>query len=1504
MDTYTIEDLVWAIEADRGQFSLFLVRCNYRTLRDEMMQQLRESCDISEMELQPEDESLYWTLKAFVAEENPTALMVYGFENVKNIVELLTSTNNLREKFVEDFKFPVVFWVSDAAIAKFEELAMDFKSFGKPINLPISLDALQTDLHDNIESFFNRILEVGGDRFPTNEEILGSNYRNEIESALADLQKLGGEISEEIEGVCEFIRGRDTYFNHKIDDAIAYYQNTTQLWQNVKEISPLKEAVLQYHLGLCDRALAEEAEEEEKQQSFWSQAKEYFTTCLEKLQGFRREDLAANFINELGEAFLNFPVWQSLKELAIESVTLQKTYSHSLELARAYGFLARVVLKEEDWQEARDRANLALETLGSLPLAERKNKAVYLLLLAQVQEYTGEHDRSFQCVEQSIAIGIEGKPYYFLQLLKELRKLYFSNKHYLDAYKTKIEYQSIRQQYGLTAFVGAGRVKASKTQNFKVSGRQGDVNRLLDRISSPRNKLTIIYGQSGVGKSSLIEAGLVPTLRAKKRIDNRDILVLNLRVYTHWIDDLRYLLVEELERHNKPITLPSEECSLAAVLEQLTVNSNNYLLTILVFDQFEEFFFTAKTSAQQRQFFEFFRDCLSQRFVKVILSLREDYLHLILQGTRHLDLSIINNDILDRYILYYIGNFSKRSAREVIDELTQDSRFRLESDLKTRLIADLAMELDEVRPIELQITGAQLQRENIRNLSQYRQIGEQPTERLVQKYLDAVVRDCGEGNQEIARLVLSLLIDEKNNTRPLKTKQELEEALRSLKVNAIGNRLERLDLVLSIFVLSGLVILLPEKPADRYQLVHDYLVDVIRRQQGASLLAQLKQAEEKMEREKLARLKLLKKSLMGAVVGLVGLTGIASLAIFYAFEARKQTIAAKNQEIVALSQSSKAYYALSPGSLNSLLEALKASVRVKQAEQDIKPENRILAISMLQQAIYEPEIKERNHLEEHQTGVLSVKWSSDGKILASGNWDRTIKIWSREGELLRTLTGHEYPVESVAWNPDGKILASGGGDGVIKIWSREGEFLSVFAENQSSINSVAWSPDGKALASGNGLGMIEIWNQEGKLLDALEGHQDPVESVAWNPDGTILASGSADKTIKIWSQDGELLYTLRGHQDEITSVDWNSDGKMLASASQDRTVKIWSRDGELLYTLVGHQNGVTSTDWNSDGKTLASASWDSVLKIWSRDEEPLYTLVGHQNGVTSADWNSDGKTLASANLDKTIKIWSRKGELLYTLEGHGKRIDSVAWSANGKILASASVDSIKLWSHKGGILKTFKGHQDSVFGLSWSPDSKILASASADKTIKLWSLKGELLHTLNGHEDEVNTIVWNPDGKILASASADKTIRLWSRQGELLKTLKKHKNVVGSVEWSSDGKMLASASADGTLKIWTRNGELLHTLKGHTDFVWSVTWSPDGKILTSTGADKTIKVWTRDGELLHTFTGYKHLVWSMIWSPDGKTLTAIHGDNTLILWFDLDNLLSRSCNWMKDYFAR
>ncbi|NEO03933.1 MAG: hypothetical protein F6K50_54245 [Moorea sp. SIO3I7] len=249
-------------------------------------------------------------------------------------------------------------------------------------------------------------------------------------------------------------------------------------------------------------------------------------------------------------------------------------------------------------------------------------------------------------------------------------------------------------------------------------------------------------------------------------------------------------------------------------------NQRQNQINILIFDQFEEFFFACREPAEQKRFFEFFRDCLNIPYLKVILCLREDYLHLLLKCARQVDLDAINNDILNKGILYYVGNFSPDEAKSIISNLTTRAKFYLEDALVDELVNDLAKNepVGEVSPIELQIVGVQLQTEQINTLAAYRQNGSK--EKLVERYLEGVVSDCGSENQNAAWKILGLLTD-KDGTRPFRTKDDLGAELQLSTDN--------LDFILELLVKSGLVMKWQQEPDAQYQLIYDYLVEPILR---------------------------------------------------------------------------------------------------------------------------------------------------------------------------------------------------------------------------------------------------------------------------------------------------------------------------------------------------------------------------------------------------------------------------------------------------------------------------------------------------------------------------------------------------------------------------------------------------------------------------------------------------------------------------------------------------
>ncbi|MEB3278889.1 MAG: WD40 repeat domain-containing protein [Lyngbya sp.] len=499
-------------------------------------------------------------------------------------------------------------------------------------------------------------------------------------------------------------------------------------------------------------------------------------------------------------------------------------------------------------------------------------------------------------------------------------------------------------------------------------------------------------------------------------------------------------------------------------------------------------------------FSQFLKICLNLPYVKIILSLREDDLHCLLECENLVMLDAINNNILDQKNRYHLKEFSKTEAKAVIERLTQRAKFELEPALIETLVEDLADEQGEVRPIELQVVGAQLQEEGeqgITTLAQYQQLGKNPKAELIKHSIEQIIEDCGKENEDAAWDVLFALTDEKF-TRPIKTRSELMAAIRSnYKLDPSENSEEPASFI-DIILESGLLLRQREKtrdrtpssPENRYQLLHDYLVLPIRQryaikeqQRRTEIHQRLQQAQAAKKEAEAALQKMSQKQLMDRNRLLKQLLGLAILtAIGLGFTAK---IAYKQKQlanIATLTSASDALY-FSHQKFDAIMESLRAVKQLRQLKKlsliNFGLQNTEISIAAtLQQAVYG--IHELNRLEGHNEVVWDVNFSPDGKTIASASVDKMIKLWTPQGKLLNTLKGHQKSITTVTFSPDGQMLASSSQDKTVKLWK---------------------------LGTDTQMAAIPI---------TLTGHRDVVSSVSFSPDGRIIASASEDKTVKLW----------------------------------------------------------------------------------------------------------------------------------------------------------------------------------------------------------------------------------------------------------------------------------------------------------------------------------------------------------------------------------------------------
>ncbi|KAA8491677.1 Vegetative incompatibility protein HET-E-1 [Porphyridium purpureum] len=303
------------------------------------------------------------------------------------------------------------------------------------------------------------------------------------------------------------------------------------------------------------------------------------------------------------------------------------------------------------------------------------------------------------------------------------------------------------------------------------------------------------------------------------------------------------------------------------------------------------------------------------------------------------------------------------------------------------------------------------------------------------------------------------------------------------------------------------------------------------------------------------------------------------------------------------------------------------------------------------------------------------------------------------------LTGHSDHVNALDFSPDGRFIASGSSDKTIKVWdAHTGACVRTLTEHFDEVGAVRFSPDGKLIASGSSDTAVKLWDAHaGACVRTMKGHSGLVWAVDFSPDGRFIASGSSDTAVKVWdTRTGMCVRTMTGHLSSVLALDFSSDGRYIASGSNDKTVKLWDAyTGACVRTMIGHADLVWVVQLSPDGQFIVSGSADKTVKLWDAHTGAcVRTIAGHSNSVCAAHFSPDGRFIASGSADKTIKLWDADtGTCVRTITG---RSDWLLMRVM-RYLAGAN-----------------EGHSGEVQAVRFSPDGRFIASGSADKTTKVW----------------------------------------------------------------------------------------------------------------------------------------------------------------------------------------
>ena len=1146
---------------------------------------------------------------------------------------------------------------------------------------------------------------------------------------------------------------------------------------------------------------------------------------------------------------------------------------------------------------------------------------------------------------------------------------------------------------GLAAF--------GSTQARWFFGRHQAISDLLSQLDErlAGGGLLAVVAPSGAGKSSLLAAGLIPALAGGALPGSRAWPVVATTPGAHPLATL-VARVAERTRVEQPVVAPADAAgdpdrfvgflteAVAAYTGKQRETSTSARVVLIV-DQCEEIFTECRTESERQVFIAALGAAARSAVALVVLGIRADFYGPCLVYPALL--TALQGPVA-------LGPMSAEQLRSVITCPAQAEGLSLEPGLVELLLRDLGVAEDAgvdaaghdpgalpllahaLRTTWQQSKGQTLTVAGYRRTGGIRQALATTAERAYTRLSPA--------EQQIARRVLLRLVnvsdqDESGDTRRRSTRARLAEALPP------PGSAEALDTVLEVFGRARLLTFGSANTGntadtDSVEITHEALLrswprlrQWIDTDRAGNLTRQeLENAAAGWHREgrdaaglyRGARLEAARTWAMSTAQR-ADLSPVASAFLAASIEQEHHSARLRRAVLVVLSvlalvASGAAAVALSQSvaaqrerdtalfsQITAQADRLRGTDTSLAAQLDLtayrmRPKTRDLYTALLTDA----NAALATPLNTHAAVINAVAFSPDGRTLATGSNDHTVRLWdvvapARPAPLGPRLIGHTGDVYTVAFSPDGHILATGSADDRVRLWNVADPAHPVslgqpLVGHTRTVFTVAFSPDGHVLATGSRDHTVRLWNVTDPthpvpLGPPLIGHTGDVRTVAFSPDGRTLAStGSDDQTVRLWNvtdlaRPVLLGSPLTGHIKDVFTVAFSPDGRTLATGSRDHTVRLWSvtdpaHPVSLGLPLTGHTDDVNAVAFSRDGHVLASGSDDRKVLLWNVTDpaHPMLLsppLTGHINAIETVAFSPDGRTLAVGGDDPTALLWNIPATIM---TGHTNAVTAVVFNPDGHVLATGGGDqTVRLWNvtdpaHPVSLGLPLSGHTNAVTAVAFSPDGRTLATGGGDQTVRLWNVADPahpvpVGQPLTGHTDTVHAVVFSPDGRTLATGGGDRTVRLWdvvdpARAGPLGPPLTEHTNIVYAVAFSPDGRTLASGSNDTTVRLWNvadpaRPAPLGPPLTEHTNSVTAVAFSPDGRTLASGGYDATVRLWdvadpAHPVELGQPLTGHTGWIYAVAFSPDGRTLASGSEDRTVRLWGrDVDRAIQRIC---------
>jgi WD40 repeat protein/class 3 adenylate cyclase/energy-coupling factor transporter ATP-binding protein EcfA2 len=1052
-------------------------------------------------------------------------------------------------------------------------------------------------------------------------------------------------------------------------------------------------------------------------------------------------------------------------------------------------------------------------------------------------------------------------------------------------------------------------------------GREQLVAELVARLVAAR--FVAVVGPSGSGKSSLVRAGLLPTLAggALPGSDTWEPLVL-----APGPDPVR-ALAERLGPHlpgADPTALAARlqagPDALAQVAAEALAGRPDTARLLLVVDQFEEVFTACRDEAARRRFVEPLVAAATAREGRcvVALALRADFYG---RCAAHPELAA---ELADSQVL--VGPMTDEELRRAVVEPARRVGCVVEPGLPETILEDVAAEPGALPLVSTALLETwERRRGRSLTLTAYAETG--GVRGAVARLADGVYDGFDPAEQAVARGVFLRLTEPGEGVDDLRRRARRDE----LGDDPVTGK------VLGVLIARRLVIadqdtvevaheaLLREWPRLRGWLEEDregrrlhhqlgeaaagwvaHERDPEQLYRGARLAAALDWARahtldlNQREREFLdagrahheRQLRRARRT-TAVLAGLLVLALVAGgLALVQRSTARRQAVLADSGRLAALATERL------DGQLDVAMLLAVEGRRLHDAT--------ITRGALLSAVGHSPRLTGLHH--EFGSRMFMTALSPDGAVLAVCHLDNTLRFWDMPARTPRTppIHAHDGQYFVGAFSRDGRLFASAGADGMVRLWDpANGRPVGKpHKGHEGPIAVPAFSPDGRRLATVGSDGSVRIWDlPSGRPVQSAVLDQAILRSVQFSPDGRLLAIGTLDGTVRLLDaatldQIGRPLPVPPG---DVFSLAFSPDGGLLATASSQDAILLWNVGSRTQrgQPLVGHEGQVLSLRFGPDGTTLASGDLAGRVVLWDveRGTQIGPPMTGHAASAWVTGFTEEGQGLVTSGTNE-VATWDLRALTLGTqLQVHRGGAFALARSGDGRLVASGgNDDTVRLWDQAGRPVGSPMRLPGDVYSLAFSRDRRRMAAAvfvlepRPHGWVVIWEVAtGRQLAKIPTEPTWPLSVEFTPDQTMVVAGLGNGEIRRWTADGGRpvgtpIATEGQANGV--AVRITPDGGTFVAAVQDKLALFDARTGARVAVLAGHTDNIMALSISADGSRAASVGFDGKLILWdlARRKAVGEPLVGGAGARFGVAFSPDGTTVATVGDDRSVVLW--------------------